>query len=171
MWFLHLDHTVRHVVFPRPTLYFSCSRHLLARDRLGRHAHSSFLSAGDLALFAVGGSWGRHDIRSGINIAVVTFRVSSRAILGDSVNYKVGPRYRERRPFAVSNKFIIRNTGYRNQGLYDRYGRPVRLLARFAPTCVLRGRSSLGSGNAYPNASSFRTSAVSFPLPLGSGLF
>jgi membrane-associated protein len=81
-------------------------------------------------LFAVG-ALAAND-QSGINIAVVTGVLIVAAILGDSVNYKIGQVFGER-AFAGQYKFISQKHLLRTKDFYDRYGRRAIVIARFAP--------------------------------------
>jgi membrane-associated protein len=85
---------------------------------------------GDSLLFAIGALAANDD--SGINIVLVTALLIVAAILGDSVNYKLGQVFGER-AFAGQYKFISQKHLLRTKDFYDRYGRRAIVFARFAP--------------------------------------
>lgn len=85
---------------------------------------------GDSLLFAVGALAANEN--SGINIVLVIGLLIVAAILGDSVNYKIGQVFGER-AFAGQYKFISQKHLLRTKDFYDRYGRRAIVIARFAP--------------------------------------
>ena len=85
---------------------------------------------GDSLLFAIGALAAVDG--SGIDIVVVTLLLIVAAILGDSVNYKVGQLIGER-AFAGEFRFISQKHLLRTQDFFVRYGKRAVVFARFAP--------------------------------------
>jgi membrane-associated protein len=85
---------------------------------------------GDSLLFAIGALAAIEG--SGINIVVVTLLLVVAAILGDTVNYKVGQLIGVR-AFAGEFRFINQKHLMRTQDFFVRYGRRAVVFARFAP--------------------------------------
>jgi len=85
---------------------------------------------GDSLLFAVGALSALPE--SGINLVSVTLLLVVAAILGDSVNYKLGHVFGDR---ALSGQYRFVNPKHleRTQLFYERYGRRAIVIARFAP--------------------------------------
>ena len=85
---------------------------------------------GDSLLFAIGALCAIPG--SGLEIASITVLLTIAAILGDSVNYKIGQVFGER-AVAGQYKFINPKHLERTQQFYDRYGKRAIVIARFAP--------------------------------------
>lgn len=85
---------------------------------------------GDSLLFAVGALAALPN--SGVNIAVATVVLAIAAVIGDSVNYKIGGMIGAR-AFAGEFKFIQRKHLDRTKNFYDRHGGKAIVIARFAP--------------------------------------
>lgn len=85
---------------------------------------------GDSLLFSVGALAALPD--SGVNIGVVTVVLIAAAVIGDSVNYKIGSVFGVR-AFAGQYSFIKRKHLDRTKSFYDRYGGRAIVIARFAP--------------------------------------
>ncbi len=85
---------------------------------------------GDSLLFAIGALAAIPD--SGLDIFVVTLLLVVAAILGDTVNYKVGQVIGER-AFAGEFRFISQKHLLRTKAFFERYGRRAVVFARFAP--------------------------------------
>jgi len=85
---------------------------------------------GDSLLFAVGAVAANEG--SGLDITVVTAILVVAAILGDSVNYKLGQVFGQR-ALDGQFRFISQKHLNRTQDFYNRYGRRAVVIARFAP--------------------------------------
>jgi len=85
---------------------------------------------GDSLLFAVGALAAVPG--AGIDIVGVTVLLVVAAILGDSLNYKIGQAIGER-AFAGQFRLINQKHLQRTQDFYDRYGGRAVVIARFAP--------------------------------------
>lgn len=85
---------------------------------------------GDSLLFAVGALSALPD--SGVNVVAATVALSLAAVIGDSVNYKIGAVFGAR-AFAGQYSFIKRKHLDRTKSFYDRYGGRAIVIARFAP--------------------------------------
>jgi membrane-associated protein len=85
---------------------------------------------GDSLLFAVGAVAAIDG--SGIDIVLVTAVLIVAAILGDSVNYKLGQIFGQR-ALDGQFRFISQKHLNRTQDFYTRYGRRAVVIARFAP--------------------------------------
>jgi membrane-associated protein len=85
---------------------------------------------GDSLLFAVGALAAVQG--SGIDVTLVTAVLVVAAIIGDSVNYKLGQVFGER-AFAGQFRFISQKHLLRTKDFYDRYGKRAIVFARFAP--------------------------------------
>ena len=85
---------------------------------------------GDSLLFAIGALSAIDG--SGLEITTITLLLIVAAILGDTVNYKIGQVFGER-AMAGQYKFINPKHLERTQQFYDRYGRRAIVIARFAP--------------------------------------
>jgi membrane-associated protein len=103
---------------------------------------------GDSLLFAVGALAALPN--SGINVAVAIVLLCIAAIIGDSVNYKIGAMIGAR-AFAGEFKYIKQAHLERTKSFYDRYGGRAIVFARFAP--ILRTFAPFVAGFAqmpYP---------------------
>lgn len=85
---------------------------------------------GDSLLFAVGALAALPG--SALAIVHVTLLLMVAAVLGDTVNYKLGHVF-GRRAFAGQFKFISQKHLLRTKDFYDRHGGKAIVLARFAP--------------------------------------
>jgi membrane-associated protein len=85
---------------------------------------------GDSLLFAVGALSAIDG--SGLDISSITLVLVIAAIVGDSLNYKIGQVFGAR-ALAGQLKFINPKHLERTQLFYDRYGRRAVIIARFAP--------------------------------------
>jgi membrane-associated protein len=85
---------------------------------------------GDSLLFAIGALAAIPE--SGIDIIVVILLLIVAAVLGDTVNYKVGQLIGER-AFAGEFRFISQKHLLRTKAFFERYGRRAVVFARFAP--------------------------------------
>ncbi len=85
---------------------------------------------GDSLLFAIGALAAIPG--SGLDIVIATLLLIVAAILGDTVNYKVGQLIGER-AFAGQYRFISQKHLLRTKDFFDRYGRRAVVFARFAP--------------------------------------
>jgi membrane-associated protein len=114
---------------------------------------------GDSLLFAVGALAALPD--SGINVLVATVLLSAAAIIGDSVNYKIGAVFGAR-AFAGQYSFIKQKHLNRTKSFYDRYGGRAIVIARFAP--ILRTFAPFVAGFAQMPYSRF------FKFNVGGGV-
>jgi membrane-associated protein len=85
---------------------------------------------GDSLLFAVGALAALP--KSGVDIVVATTLLAVAAVIGDSVNYKIGSMIGAR-AFAGEFRFIQRKHLDRTKNFYDRHGGKAIVIARFAP--------------------------------------
>lgn len=85
---------------------------------------------GDSLLFAVGALAAVPD--SGVNVIAVVLALSAAAVIGDTVNYKIGSMIGVR-AFAGEFKLINRKHLDRTKLFYDRHGGKAIVIARFAP--------------------------------------
>ncbi|HEX4334811.1 MAG TPA: DedA family protein [Polyangiaceae bacterium] len=85
---------------------------------------------GDSLLFAIGALCAIPG--SGLDIVPAVLLLTVAAILGDTVNYKVGQLIGER-AFAGQFRFISQKHLIRTKEFFDRYGRRAVVFARFAP--------------------------------------
>lgn len=85
---------------------------------------------GDSLLFAIGALAAQPG--SGLDIFLITSLLTVAAILGDSVNYKLGQVFGER-ALAGRYRFISQRHMQRTQEFFVRYGRRAVVFARFAP--------------------------------------
>jgi membrane-associated protein len=85
---------------------------------------------GDSLLFAIGALAAIPG--SGLDIVVAMLLLIVAAILGDTVNYKVGQLIGER-AFAGEFRFISQKHLLRTKAFFERYGRRAVVFARFAP--------------------------------------
>jgi membrane-associated protein len=85
---------------------------------------------GDSLLFAIGALAALPD--AGLDIYLITVLLVVAAILGDSVNYKIGQVFGER-ALAGRYRFISQRHLQRTQEFFVRYGRRAVVFARFAP--------------------------------------
>src|SRR5262245_7130292 len=85
---------------------------------------------GDSLLFAVGALAALPD--SGINVVAATVLLCVAAVVGDTVNYKIGAVFGAR-AFAGKYSFIKKKHLNRTKSFYDRYGGRAIVIARFAP--------------------------------------
>jgi membrane-associated protein len=103
---------------------------------------------GDSLLFAVGALSAIPE--SGLNVVSITLALVVAAILGDSVNYKIGHLFGER-ALAGHYRYVNPKHLQRTQLFYERYGRRAIIIARFAP--ILRTFAPFVAGIArmpYP---------------------
>src|SRR5260221_5294829 len=85
---------------------------------------------GDSLLFAVGALSAVPE--SGLDLYAAIALLVVAAILGDSVNYKIGQIFGER-AFAGQYRLVSQKHLLRTKDFYDRYGRRAIVIARFAP--------------------------------------
>jgi membrane-associated protein len=85
---------------------------------------------GDSLLFAVGALAALPE--SGINVAAAIVILAIAAVVGDSVNNKIGAVFGSR-AFAGEYSFIKQKHLDRTKSFYDRYGGRAIVIARFAP--------------------------------------
>jgi membrane-associated protein len=85
---------------------------------------------GDSLLFAIGALSAIPD--SGLNIFLISALLTVAAILGDSLNYKIGQIFGAR-ALAGKYRFINQRHLQRTQEFFVRYGRRAVVFARFAP--------------------------------------
>lgn len=85
---------------------------------------------GDSLLFAIGALSALPG--SGLDIYLITGLLTVAAILGDSLNYKIGQVFGER-ALAGQFRFISQRHLQRTQEFFVRYGRRAVVFARFAP--------------------------------------
>jgi membrane-associated protein len=85
---------------------------------------------GDSLLFAVGALAALPE--SGINIGAAVVLLGVAAVVGDSVNYKIGAVFGAR-AFAGQYSFIKKKHLDRTKSFYERYGGRAIVFARFAP--------------------------------------
>ena len=114
---------------------------------------------GDSLLFTVGAISALPN--SGMNVVVATVVLSVAAVIGDSVNYKIGAVFGAR-AFAGQYSFIKRKHLERTKSFYDRYGGRAIVIARFAP--ILRTFAPFVAGFAQMPYSRF------FKFNVGGGV-
>lgn len=85
---------------------------------------------GDSLLFAIGALAAIPG--SGIDVTVATLLLIVAAVLGDTVNYKVGQLIGVR-AFAGEYRFVSQKHLLRTKDFFERYGRRAVVFARFAP--------------------------------------
>ncbi|HVW28392.1 MAG TPA: DedA family protein [Polyangiaceae bacterium] len=85
---------------------------------------------GDSLLFAIGALAAVPG--SGLDVTVATLLLIVAAVLGDTVNYKVGQLIGVR-AFAGEYRFISQKHLLRTKDFFERYGRRAVVFARFAP--------------------------------------
>jgi membrane-associated protein len=85
---------------------------------------------GDSLLFAIGALCALPD--SGLDIVLISVLLTVAAILGDSLNYKLGTVFGAR-ALAGQYRFISARHMERTQDFFVRYGRRAVVFARFAP--------------------------------------
>lgn len=110
---------------------------------------------GDSLLFAIGALAALPG--SGLDIFLVTALLTVAAILGDSVNYKIGQIFGAR-ALAGQYRFISQRHLQRTQEFFVRYGRRAIVFARFAP--IFRTFAPFVAGLAHMPYSRFLFSNV-----------
>jgi membrane-associated protein len=85
---------------------------------------------GDSLLFAVGAVSAHGD--SGMNVVVAMAVLSAAAVIGDTVNYKIGSAIGAR-AFAGDFRLVNRKHLDRTKAFYDHHGGKAIVIARFAP--------------------------------------